>query len=247
MVLLGIAALVVSVVAVVWARSSAQSAERSADEAAKTRSDALGPDVTVGTERALRERWNVLPFGLPNSHLGYPPGVAAPERQFIRPADLDVRVLVGAHLTMVNEGARTVTVKIGAFRVDRCDDFEQREEVLAPPAERPSPALDGGRLVLEPRQRAGVIVRVGPTVSEWIANHDRPYVAEIEAQTSPDGAVQHWSLELSAEVLWPVHGNDAAFRVVPHRPPELRLVELPRTYPLRPRHRRRWPVATQKP
>lgn len=231
MVILAALALFVSAVALATSLWSAMSARRSAEAATRSRADSLGPLVSVREVHPLRERWNYSPQGLPDSPLRYPPGVAPVERQFVRPQDLGIRLLVGAHLIVVNDGTLTTTVTISAFRADRCDDFDQVPAVLAPPAELPSTALPDGRLVLEASQRAGLIVRQGPTLEQWIANGDQPYVVEIAADTSPDGARQRWKLELSAEVLDRVYGNDAAYRVVPHRPPDFKLTELPRTYP----------------
>ena len=226
-----IVAIVLSVAALIVSIRSAQSAKRSADEAFRTRSDALGPAVAIVEERALRERWNFSHQGMPGSPVMYPPGVASVDKRFIRPANLDVRVLVGAHFSIVNESARTAKVQIDAFRVDRCDDFAEAEIVLAPPAESPTPAVADGRITLQPGERVGVIVRQGPTLGEWLERGDQPHVVNVHAQHSPDGACQNWRLEMTGQVLDTVWGNDAEFRVVPHTPPDIVLTELPRTYP----------------
>jgi hypothetical protein len=246
MVILSALALVVSVVAIAVSLASARSSARSADEAAHSRADQLGPQVAVGDAKPLRERWNFRPRGLPDNFVGQPPGLAPVDRRFIRPANLDVRVLVGAYVSITNEGSKTAIVTVDTFRADRCDDFAAVESVLSPTAELPSTALKNGQLSLAPGQRAGIIVRQGPSLAEWIENHpishvprlgevieihpDR-HVVDITAQSSPDGATQHWRLEMVADVLADVFGNAAEYRVVPHVPPGLFLSELPRTYP----------------
>ena len=184
-----------------------------------------GPHVAGGRQG------NFSPQGLPGNSVGWPPGVAQVDTRFVRPRQLDVRVLVGAHLSITNEGAKTAIVTVDAFRADRCDDFEAVESVLSPPAELPSATLKNSQVSLAPRQRAGIIVRQGPSLAEWIESHPDRYVVEITAQTSPDGATQHWRLELVACVLAEVDGNAAEYRVVPHVPPRVSLSELPRTYP----------------
>jgi hypothetical protein len=161
----------------------------------------------------------------------YPPGVAPVDRRFVRPANLEVRILVGVHLSIVNESSRTSKVEIEAFRVDRCDDFAEVEAALAPPAESPTQAIPNGRITLNPGDRIGVIVRQGPTLGEWLERGEQPHIVNVHAQHSPDGARQNWRLEMTAQVLDTVWGNDAEFRVVPHTPPDIVLTELPRTYP----------------
>jgi hypothetical protein len=232
--LVAIVALVFSAAAVVVSIRSAASARRSADEAFRARADALGPAVAVVEETPLRERWNFSPQGLPGSPVMYPPGVASVDKRFIKPANLGVRILVAAHMVIINEGARTAKVEIDAFRVDRCDDVADIAEVLAPPAESPTPAIHEGRITLKPQERIGVIVRQGPTLGEWLDNGDQPHVVNVRAQHSPDGASQNWRLEMTAQVLDTVWANDSEYRVVPHLPPDLVLTELPRTYPAEP-------------
>lgn len=231
MLVLSAVALVVSAVAVIVSIRSAGSARRSADAAAKSHADELGPAVMVGRERPLRERWNHSPRGLPNSFVGRPPGKAEVDTKFVRPQDLDVRILIGRHLAMKNEGVRSATVWMDAFRVDRCDDVADLEVVLSPPGERAPDALPDGKLTLVPGEQAGVIVRDGPTLGEWLEEGDAPRRIEIHAESSPDGARQNWTLEMSARLLDPVPGNDASFSVVPHQPPIARLTERPRSYP----------------
>jgi hypothetical protein len=231
---IAIVALVLSAAAVVVSIRSAASARRSADEAFRTRADALGPAVAVVEERPLRERWNFSPQGLPGSPVMYPPGVAPVDRRFIKPADLGVRILVGAHMVIVNESARTAKVEIDAFRVDRCDAVADIAEALAPPAESPTLAIPEGRITLKPQERIGVIVRQGPMLAEWLEHGDEPQIVNVRAQHSPDGAQQAWKLEMTAQVLDTVWGNDSEYRVVPHMPPDLVLTELPRTYPADP-------------
>ncbi|HZT66508.1 MAG TPA: hypothetical protein VFA11_12030 [Acidimicrobiales bacterium] len=235
MLVVAVVALVVSVGALAVAIHSAVSSRRSADSAHRAQADALGPSVTVLEPKPLRERWNYSPQGLPDSHLGYPPGEALVDKRFTRPMHNDVRILLGAHTLFVNEGSGTATILIQAFRVDRCDNIEDASAVLLPRAELPSPRIADGQLVLAPGERAGVVVRQGPTLAEWLQQGgDVPYVVGISAVASPDGSSQHWRLDLVAETLGAVYGNDAEFRVLAHVLPEVRLTPLPRTYPRRP-------------
>jgi hypothetical protein len=224
-------AIVLSVAALVVSIKSARSARRSADEAFRTRSDALGPAVAIVEERALRERWNFSTQGLPGLPAMYPPGVAPVDRRFIKPANLGVQILVGAYFAIVNEGTRTAKIEIDAFRVDRCDDVSDIGFTLEVPAESPSRLIPDGRISLKPNERVGVVVRQGPTIGEWLQHGDQPHIVNVRAQCSPDGARQNWKVVLTAQIIDTVWGNDSEFRVVPHTPPGIAATELPRTYP----------------
>jgi hypothetical protein len=233
-------ALGVSVVAILVSLWSAWSSRRSATAATRANANSLGSAVTVSVSDSLRERWNFRPGGLPDTHVGYPPGVCPVDRTFAHPRDDDTWILVGAHLTVRNEGQRSTTVSIEAFRVDRCDDVGEIPGVVVPPPESPSPAVTDGRIVLAPHESAGVIVRQGQTVGDWFAVGGRKHEVAITAEVSEDGSKQHWKLKLDAELLQSEYGNAAGCRAVPHRPPTVKLTELRRSYPEEPRCRIRF-------
>jgi hypothetical protein len=225
-------ALGVSILAIGVSIWGAVSARRSAKAADESNANNLGPAITVHISEELRERWNYSPQGLPDNRVGYPPGVCPVDRTWVVPANVGVWMLLGVHVTLFNEGQRTTSITINAFRVDRCDTTEEIAEVLAPPAEKPSPALPQGRFFLAPGQSAGVIIRQGLTVGEWFENQNQIPNVTIDAKVSDDGSEQHWKLELEGELLQPEAGNHSGCRAVPHRPPKAVLTELRRTYPL---------------
>jgi hypothetical protein len=159
-----------------------------------------------------------------------PPSEALPDTYLDVPGDNDIRLLLGFQ----NEGGRTCRLTVsGAFRVDRADDGtgEALEAVLKPRAQMPDTRLADGTIALEPGQTGGMIVRLGPTVAEWIANGDRPYSATVSAAVGPVGARQEWALSLKADLLSGVQHNASQYRVLPHVLPELTVDERPRVYP----------------
>ena len=213
------------------ARRSASAAERSAAEAFKTRLDQSGPAVVLESEKAFRRRW-IVGMYRPPDHT--PPGEAKPDMDLDMPGNSDARILIGAHLSFRNEGARTCRVTVSeAFRVDRADGSskEALEAVLSPEAEMPDTWVPDGTIAIEPGQTAGMIIRVGPTLAEWLEDGDHPYTAKVAAVVDRDGARQEWAVSLDAALLSGNPHNASRFRVLPNVPPDLRVEEQPRVYP----------------
>lgn len=234
---LSIASLVVALIAAASAASSAASskasakaADRSAAEARRFRLDELGPQVSLGPPRGMRGRWHTPP-GIGPGDLVHPPGLAVPGTEYSYPGNGEVRVLMGVWLPFRNEGSRTATLNIDGYRVDRCDDLTNVEAVLSPPAASPSPMIRGGTVSLAPGEAGGVIIRVGPTVAKWRERGDQPEQVTITASASPEGARQHWVLELNAKLLQQKRGDESHYTVLAHSPPTVPFTELPRTYP----------------
>jgi hypothetical protein len=235
---LGIASLGISGIAVGlsgWgaksAKDSALSADKSAVEARRSRLDVLGPQVSVGPVVALRERWHYGQYTHPGD-LVHPPAVAAPGTEYPVPLNGSVRVMLGVWIPIRNEGDRSVTVQVTAFRVDRCDSEADIERVLSPPAETPSPLVRNAELHLEPRSKMGVIARDGPTVDEWRQmGSDRPVQVSLTATAAPEGPSQHWNVVIAAPLLQPKFGEEGRFLVRAHELPQVLCTQLPRTYP----------------
>ena len=235
--ILSILAILISLGSAIFARRSAKAAERSANEAMKSRRDVLGPSVSITNERALLERWYWDPIHHENNpQMGAPSGIK-PANVLLWPGNKGVRILLGAHIILTNEGSLTTTVSINALRSDRCDNYDDYKEVTAsPPAPStiatPDAVLLNGKLSLAPGETAGVIVRHGPSLEEWRNNGgDRPIVVEISAETSPDGARQSWKMTLASPLLERDRLNDSTYRVAMFQLPEIELIELPREYP----------------
>jgi len=226
-------ALGVSILAIGVSVWSASSARHSAAAAEESNANNLGPAITVHVSQELRERWNFAPQGIPDSHVGYPPGVCPVDRTWVVPSNAGVWMLVGVHVLIANEGQRTTSIAIDGFRVDRCDTVDEIPNVLAPPSDIPSPALPQGRISLAPGGCVGAIIRQGVTVGQWFESGNRIPEVTITASVSADGSEQHWKLEMVADLLQPEYGNDSGCRAVPHRPPEVTITELQRTYPIK--------------
>ncbi|MFZ0667159.1 MAG: hypothetical protein WAM97_15515 [Acidimicrobiales bacterium] len=122
------AAIVIAAVAAVfsgWAAWSAHgsknSAKQSVEEVRKARLDSQAPAVFVEKPEPQRERWNLVPLGDSGRH--HPP-VADPGRTFESPGNDDVRILIGAHLTIRNEGSVSAQMSVsGAIRVYPLDEM----------------------------------------------------------------------------------------------------------------------------
>lgn len=247
-----IAALILSIVAIlislglaifakrsaIAAERSAVAAENSADEAMKSRTDTLGPLVSITDEQALRKRWLYDPMFHQSNPLFGPPPETKPEHALIWPSNKGIQILLGAHITLRNEGSLTATVSIGALRSDRCDNYDDHEAVTSPPKEPPSvdtpdTILPGGKLLLAPGEKKGVIIRNGPSLEEWRnVGGDQPIVIVISAETSPDGTRQSWEMKLASTLLQHDQDiNESLYKVASFELPEIGLTMLPREYP----------------
>jgi hypothetical protein len=231
-IVLSVVALVLSVLAILYSRSSSRSAARSAVAAEHAQADTLGTDVWIDPPAALDGRWLVpdVPAYEPYRR---PPPPMAPGQVLVMGAQRDVRLLMGALLTVRNEGTRTVEVSIDAFRVDRFNVTVGLAEVLAPASIAESAYIVAERRVrLEPRGGwVKLIVRHGPTLGEWVERGDEAQVVGISASASPDGPTQRWSLSLSGALVQPVYGDDSHYVALPHTLPAVTLEHLPRRYP----------------
>jgi hypothetical protein len=232
-VLLSAGALVASIWAARSARDSAQAAEISATAADRAQRDRFGPNVVIDVPKPLRGIWmragNQPDWNRPSPALTEPV-----KTQFVLPLNEGELVLVGAYLTIRNEGDESATVQVGADRVDRCDDPADIEATLAPSpslAARPDPRIPDGRIALRPREQAGVIVRHGPTIAEWEHDQDRSVSVSISAEASLEGPRQSWQLTIEGSLLNRVYGDASRYAVASHALPTVTLTRLARQYP----------------
>lgn len=230
-------AVVVSIGSAIFAKRSADSSQRSATEAMKSRSDTLGPVISITNELALRERWLYDPmFQESNPLFGLPPETK-PGHSLIWSGNKGIRILLGGHITLTNEGSLTTTVSINALRSDRCDNYDDCKTVTSPSTEprtidTPDTVLRGGKLLLEPGEKKGVIIRNGPSLEEWRKNGgDQPIVIGISAETSPDGSRQSWEMKLTSTLLQQNQDiNESLYTVASFQQPEIGLTMLLREY-----------------
>lgn len=234
---MSIAAIVISVLGAViagWAawsaHKSALSADRSADEANKLRLDQLGPNIFIEDPEPLRERWQVGPAG--DRH---PPGLTQPGiTAYDTPGGDDIRVLVGAILTVRNQGVASARISMaGAYRLDDPLALDTAElDRLSQIGQIPDTRLPPDGITLGPGDSMRVVVRTGPTVREWAHNGDLPYRVLVRAETSPDAAAQEWELILTAPLLNRNISNASRFDVLPHILIGADLEPRPRRYPV---------------
>jgi hypothetical protein len=202
---------------------------QSAEEARKSRLDALGSDVSVGSLEPLEGRWKVVPYTQSGDHV--PPGRTSPGDSYRLSGDADTRLLLGVWLRVRNEGARSVTVHIEAARVDLCNARDAISVVLdAPAAEEPG-YVPTGDISLEPGEARGVIVRAGPTVKEWKEQPDRPVGIIVMACASANGPTQRWEVTLTAPLLHPAFADEDTMVVSASSPPQVVCAEGVRSYP----------------
>lgn len=215
------------------ARRSASTAREAAEEARHARQDALGPDVSLFQVGALDGRWNVGP----GSKL--PPGLAEPGRTYTSPGKDEVRLLLGAVLNLRNEGTRTATVTVEAFRVEPADTDADLAERLSPPANKPDTRFPDGAFNLAPGLTIRVLVRTGPTLAEWIEHGDQPVKINVTAAVSKEGARQSWTVTLTTRLLAPQPHSRSEYRLLAHVMPDVARHDEPRCYPPGPGRRRR--------
>ena len=230
-------ALLVSIGSVIFAKRSAGSAKRSADEVMKTRRDTLGSHISITAERTLQERWYWDPIYDASNGLMGSPSEIRPGRTLKWPGDKRKRILLGVYVTMTNEGSLTTTVSINALRSDRCDSYDAYKKVTAsPPAPAtiatPPTTIANGKLLLKPGEKKGVIIRHGPSLEEWRNNGgNQPIVIGISAETSPDGSRQSWNMKLESPLLQQDPFNDSTYRVDPFQLAKIEVTPLLREYP----------------
>ncbi len=236
--LISLLAVVAAVAAALSSGRSATAAERSERRTAEANANALGPSVKVSLPPSdQRGRYIVriddhLEIPIANSTDGatrtYPNfrNIARVElevaEKLVVPLHDDVRLLCCVSLQLQNEGSRTTTVHIDAPLVGL--------KVL--PGEVPA---DNGEVVLDPSIELPVFVYAGLTVSEWFKQGcpvgPMTFTYSVEASVEPDGAVQRWTLEITAPMLDTMFGEASAARVVAHTPPTANITQRSRRYP----------------
>ena len=239
-----VATFVLSIVAILISVGSTILARRSALAVGMSRSDNLGPVISITNERALRERWYWDAMHHENNPEMGAPCEIEPLKVLQWPGNKGVRILLGAHVTIANEGSLTTTVSINARISNRCDSYDDYKATTTPtPAPStiatPTTAIPNGKLVLKPGEKKGVIIRNGPSLEEWRNNgRGQPIAIEISAKTLRGGARQRWKIKLASPLLERDQFNDSTYRVARFQLPQIKLTELPREYPFSVRRRK---------
>jgi len=186
---------------------SAGEAGKSAEEARKARLASLASSITIKNVEQQRERW-VIDSKHETEELTHP-GICDPNTTFNLPISGGGRILVGAILTLANEGDRTADV---AFEVSRLDYITSESHYAAAldkfNAATRRDQIDSvrrdGRVSVAPHAERRVFVRSGPTLQEWL-DSGAPEVwstdVSITSRVAVDAAFQRWTLTLSAQIL----------------------------------------------
>ena len=218
-------AVVVSVVAVYFARRSASAAEASAEEARKFRLQAGGPSVTLIRVEEDRRRWVLAPM------LGHRDYIEKrdlnPIPEYVLPRDGNARLAVSCSVTLRNEGSTSTSIDIPdeAFVHAPADEASMGTD---PVVQKPRP---DGSYVLEPSQTCVVVVRQGLTIDQWVVHNGGAALSAMFSATNPSGTVtDKWSVNLIAHVLDPVHGDAARWIEVPMVPTKAEVSKPIRSY-----------------
>ena len=186
---------------------SAGEASKSAEEARKSRLENLASSVTIKNIEPLRERW-VIDSKRETEEMTHP-GICEPNTTFHLPINGSGRILVGAILTLANEGDRTAEVD---FDVNRLDDITSEGNYTAVLdkynaanwRDQSNSVRRDGKVSIAPHAERLVIVRSGPTFQEWLDGGSPPVWSSpisITSHVAVDAAYQRWILTLSTQLL----------------------------------------------
>lgn len=216
-----------------------EAARESADEARRTRLDNLASTITIPDNAPQYHRWliDATQETQDYSH----PYPTSPMRTFHVPKEGNVRILVGTILTFVNEGDRTARVEIAADRIDDITTEDAFAAVLDPNNPNPASTTNQSHTVrrdgvvsIPPHDHRQVLIRSGPTIQEWLDAGSSPIWStevSITSRVAVDGAVQRWTLTLSAQILTTDPQYLGQVRTVPHALITAELSSLPYGYP----------------
>ena len=210
------------------AKVTAESARDSVLESRKARQDALATDVFVRVSDKIGTRW------IARSH-GTQVSAARPMETILNsPANDEDQVLVGAILILKNRSPFDALMEIRAARVDNIRPAERLSGTSESPAFGSiDNHIPNGVFVIEPGGERFILVRQGPTLTEWMMNHSGFIGVEILSHRTLEGAKQRWTLEFpNAQLLGGDPDNHSAFRVQPFLQVETKLQLQNRIYPI---------------
>ncbi|HVA52620.1 MAG TPA: hypothetical protein VNF05_03805 [Acidimicrobiales bacterium] len=186
---------------------SAGEASKSAEEARKSRLENLASSVTIKNIEPHRERW-IIDSKRETEEMTHP-GICEPNTTFHLPISGAGRILVGAMLTLANEGNRTAEVD---FDVNRLDDVTSEGDYAAALdkynaatwRDQSNSVRRNRKVSVAPHTERRVFVRSGPTFQEWLDGGEPPVwitQVSITSHVAVAAAIQRWILTLSAQLL----------------------------------------------
>ena len=229
----GLCALYFSARSVKAAEKSAGASELSARAAIWANASALTPEVEVALRGEVPGRWKFIFANTALRPMGNLPVLAQQEETYGSPAYDHLTVACAARLRVKNKGDRLVHVTIHASSLAFDDPFFSQMAGAIEPTLETRTALPDNNFELLAGQERNLIVYAGRTIKQWL---DAGLLAEseefdvlIDISAGPDAAALHWRLTMKAKLVDSVYGQGLIARIVPAVPPEVSLVELPRT------------------
>ncbi len=227
----GIIALIYSSRATKAAEKSARAAETSTNAVLWANASALAPNVEVALRGEIRTRWKFIFLTNCLRPVGNLPVVAQQDEAFSSPAFDELTVACATRLRIKADRVSRVTINATSLAFD--DPFFGELAQANDPTVETRTSLTTNTFELRPDQERNLVVYAGRTVKEWLdlggPVEPEEFEVLIDISAGPDAATLHWKLTMKAKVFDSVYGQASTVRIAPALPPEVSLVELPRT------------------
>jgi len=227
----GLVALIFSSRAARASETSATASGVSANAALWANASALTPKAEVALRGEVRTRWKFIFLTNSLRPVGNLPVVAQQDESFSSPAFDELTVACATRLCIKADRVSRVTINATSLAFD--DPFFSELAQANDPTVETRTSLTSNTFELRPDKERNLVVYAGRTVKEWLdaGGLDGPEEFEvlIDIGAGPDAAVLHWKLTMKAKIFDSVYGQASTVRIAPALPPEVTLVELPRT------------------
>ncbi len=229
----GVTALVYSSRAAKASEKSAAASEVSANASLWANASALAANVEVALGGEVRTRWKFIFLTNALRPMGNLPVVGQQDESFSSPAFDELTVACATRLLIKNKGERRARVTINATSLAFDDPFFSQLAETHDPTVETRTSLTATTFELRPDEERNLIVYCGRTVKEWLdaggPTEPEEFEVTVDIFSGPDAATLHWMLAMKASLFDSVYGQASTVRIAPALPPEVSLVELPRT------------------